>query len=151
MKKYLFICLLAVLAVGFTSCESENAPKHKRTIDLVVKQSAWDFDQSANMFYCHFYVPELTARAYNYGEVSINREYNSGTSNAYQVALPETTYKSEQLTDSVGNPVDEYFYYQQHIDYTYGIGFVEIFCTISDFYYEGFTPDAMVFRMQLTY
>ena len=151
MKKYLFICLLAVMAVGFTSCESENAPKNKRTIDLIVKQSAWDFDQSANMFYCHFDVPELTARVYNYGEVSINREYNSGTSNAYQVALPETTYKSEQLTDSVGNPVDEYFYYQQHIDYTYGIGFVEIFCTISDFYYEGFTPDAMVFRMQLTY
>jgi len=149
MKKYLFICLLAVLAVGFTSCESENTPKHKRTIDLVVKQSAWDFDQSANMFYCHFDVPELTARAYNYGEVSINREYNSGTSNAYQVALPETTYRSVDLDDGNGGTTP--YYYQQHLDYAFGVGFVEIFCTISDFYYEGFTPDAMVFRMQLTY
>ena len=101
------------------------------------------------MFYCHFDVPELTVRAYKYGEVSINREYNSGTSNAYQVALPETTYLSEDLDDGNGGTTP--YYYQQHIDYTYGIGFVEIFCKISDFYYEGFTPDAMVFRMQLTY
>ena len=149
MKKYLLIGLVAMMGLGMTGCtiNSSSEPSermHKQTIDLNVKANSWVWDAGANMYYCHFDLPELTSDIYNYAEVSINREYKTGTKDAYQVALPETTY----LTTVVNN--QDYFY-QQHIDYAYGVGFVEIFCTISDYYYEGFTPDAMKFRLQLTY
>ena len=148
MKKYLLIGLVAMMGLGMTGCtiNSSSEPSermHKQTIDLNVKASSWIWDAGANMYYCHFDLPELTSDIYNYAEVSINREYNTGSSKAYQVALPETTY----LTEKVNN--QDYFY-QQHIDYAYGVGFVEIFLTFSDYIYDQ-QPDPMVFRMQLTY
>ena len=148
MKKYLLIGLVALMGLGMTGCtiNSSNEPSermHKQTIDLNVKASSWIWDAGANMYYCHFDLPELTSDIYNYAEVSINREYNTGSSKAYQVALPETTY----LTEKVNN--QDYFY-QQHIDYAYGVGFVEIFLTFSDYVYDQ-QPDPMIFRMQLTY
>ena len=148
MKKYLLIGLVAMMGLGMTGCtiNSSSEPSermHKQTIDLNVKASSWIWDAGANMYYCHFDLPELTSDIYNYAEVSVNREYNTGSSKAYQVALPETTY----LTEKVNN--QDYFY-QQHIDYAYGVGFVEIFLTFSDYVYDQ-QPDPMVFRMQLTY
>lgn len=148
MKKYVFICLLALVAVVFTACNN-NDPLRKKTVDLVVNTNNWEFDNSANMFFCHFNVPEMTAEVYNYGEVSISHEYNPGTQNAYQIALPETVYRQEDLDN--GDGTTSPYYYQQHLDYAIGVGFVEIFCTISDFYYKDYTPDAMLFRMQITY
>ena len=148
MKKYLLIGLVALMGLGMTGCtiNSSSEPSermHKQTIDLNVKASSWIWDAGANMYYCHFDLPELTSDIYNYAEVSVNREYNTGSSKAYQVALPETTY----LTEKVNN--QDYFY-QQHIDYAYGVGFVEIFLTFSDYVYDQ-QPDPMIFRMQLTY
>ena len=148
MKKYLLIGLVAMMGLGMTGCtiNSSSEPSermHKQTIDLNVKASSWIWDAGANMYYCHFDLLELTSDIYNYAEVSINREYNTGSSKAYQVALPETTY----LTEKVNN--QDYFY-QQHIDYAYGVGFVEIFLTFSDYVYDQ-QPDPMIFRMQLTY
>ncbi len=148
MKKYLLIGLVAMMGLGMTGCtiNSSSEPSermHKQTIDLNVKANSWVWDAGANMYYCHFDLPELTSDIYNYAEVSVNREYNTGSSKAYQVALPETTY----LTEKVNN--QDYFY-QQHIDYAYGVGFVEIFLTFSDYVYDQ-QPDPMVFRMQLTY
>ena len=136
------------MGLGMTGCtiNSSSEPSermHKQTIDLNVKANSWVWDAGANMYYCHFDLPELTGDIYNYAEVSVNREYNTGSSKAYQVALPETTY----LTEKVNN--QDYFY-QQHIDYAYGVGFVEIFLTFSDYVYDQ-QPDPMVFRMQLTY
>ena len=148
MKKYLLIGLVAMMGLGMTGCtiNSSSEPSermHKQTIDLNVKANSWVWDAGANMYYCHFDLPELTSDIYNYAEVSVNREYNTGSSKAYQVALPETTY----LTEKVNN--QDYFY-QQHIDYAYGVGFVEIFLTFSDYVYDQ-QPDPMIFRMQLTY
>ena len=149
MKKYVFISLLALVAMVFTGCHSEDAPQHKKTVDLVAYSNSWTFDNGANAFYCHFDVPEITSKVYNYGEFSVNREYNSGTPRAYQVALPETTYLQEEVDDGAGGTT--MVYYQQHLDYAIGVGFVEVFCTISDFYYDDFSPDAMLFRLQMTY
>ena len=148
---------MALVALGMASCTyptyvtyeeisgGDSCKFHKKTIDLAVSKDKWDFDKSTNQFFCHFEVPELTAQVYDYGEVSVNREYNSGTQRAYQVALPETSYKVEQDGENT-------FYYAQLVDYAYGVGFIEVFYTISDYFYpEGFTPEGMVFRAQLTY
>ena len=138
--------------MGFTACRSNEPQLQKKTVDLAVKSSQWEFDESVNQYYCHFNVPELTESVYNYGEVSINREYNSGTKNAYQVALPETSYKVEYEYDETTGEVINTFYYAQLVDCVYGIGFVEVFYTISDFFYPaGEKPEGMLFRLQLTY
>ena len=143
--------MMAVMGVLLSGCE-KGQPFHKKTVDMTVTTSQWDFDQSANMFFCHFDVPEITSDVYNYGEVSVNHEYNSGTNNAYQVALPETTYKVEYEVNETTGDTTNTFYYAQHLDYAYGAGFVEVFCTISDYFYpEGWTPGNMLFRLQMSY
>ena len=149
MKNKVFICLLAVMTMlGFTSCQ-KGVQMAKKTTFLEVRASQWEFDKGANMFYCHFEVPELSSDVYENGEVSVSREYNTGTKNAYQVALPETTYKEIALDNEDGTTSP--YYYCQHIDYAYGVQFVEVFITISDFYYDDFSPESMVFRLQLTW
>lgn len=143
--------MMAVMGVLLSGCE-KGQPFHKKTIDLTVTSAQWDFDQSANMFFCHFDIPELTENVYNYAEVSVSHEYNSGKNNAYQVALPETIYKVEYEVNEATGDTTNTFYYAQHLDYAYGVGFVEVFCTISDYFYpEGWTPDPMLFRLQMSY
>ena len=151
MKKSIIICLTAFAVIaGFTSCKKGEACRFNNyTQDLIVNAGQWEFDNGANMYFCHFDVEELTAEVYNYGEVSVSREYNTGTKNAYQVALPETSYK-QILLDNPEGSADPY-YYQQHIDYAFGVGFVEVFVTISDFYYDDYQPENMLFRLQLTW
>ena len=141
--------MVAVAAICLTSCKQEPCRFNKHTKDLEVLANQWEFDKGANMYFCHFEVPELTAEVYNYGEVSVNHEYNSGKATAYQVALPETTYQEIALDN--GDGTTSPYYYCQHIDYAYGIGFVEVFITISDFYYDDFVPEQMHFRMQMTW
>jgi len=159
MKKLTFLFVSMVLALSFASCERnnnnqpQNEPEpcrfHKVTLDLVVDQRDWQFDTDAQQFYYHFDVEELTADVYNYAELSISREFYAGTSNAYQVALPMSTYLEEEVTNT-DNSISK-VYYTQHIDYRFGIKYVEIQVTNSDHIYAAENPESMTFRMQLTY
>ena len=149
MKKIIISCLIALVGFSLTGCVVKNTEPtcyfHQKTIDLVCNADEWSFDNTLNMYYCRFTVDALTKDVYNYGEISINREYNSGTTNAYQIPLPETTYMVEQDGDNT-------FYYAQHVDYIYGVGYITIYFTMSDYFYpSNFTPGALVFRAQLTY
>ena len=157
MKKVVFFCLLSIAAMGLTGCRdctcqhgpTQDCYYHAQTLDLTVNPNQWVYDAGLGQFYCSFDVPDITANVYNYGTFNLFREYNSGTKNAYQVSLPETTYLSAEEDDGSGNI--KIVYYQQHVDYAVGIGIVEVFLTISDFYYTNFTPEAMHFRLQLIY
>ena len=156
MKKYWIISFFALVTVVFSGCtyyypSGGETPCnfHQTTTTLSVTSSQWEFDNDANMFYCHFDVPAITNDVYKNAEFSIHRKYNYDTQKEYLVALPETTYKSEEVINDDGTTST--VYYQQHLDYAIGVGYVEIFCTISDFYYNGFIPDAMKFRLQMTY
>ena len=148
MRKYLIIGLVALM--GFlTSCETKNVCYfNKKTVDLVVKSADWKFDKELNQFYVHFNVPAITAEVYNYGEFSVHREYSNNKNEKWQVALPQSLYLSEEVTTEEGTTT---VYYQQLVDYRIGIGYAEIQVTNSDFYYEGYTPEDMLFRLQLTY
>jgi hypothetical protein len=162
MKKYLIIGLLAVMVLVMTSCSTCDC-KHeptipcqfnKKTIDLTVYQKEWTFDNDTKQFYAHFDLPELTSDIYNYGNYSLHREYNTGLSTAYQVALPQSLLLSETVTQGSGTSV---VYYTQLVDYRVGVGYVEVQVTNSDFYYPTNTqgnlikPESMVFHLQLIY
>lgn len=145
MKKVLLILSIIAVAIGFTGCEDEPCRYHTQTLDLRVMQADWQFDDNTQQYYYHFDVPEVTPFVYNYGNWSISREYNSGTADAYQVALPQSVYMTEELADG------SIAYYTQHIDYRVGIGYVEIQLTNSDYFYEQENPESMLFRLQLIY
>ena len=145
MKKVLLILSIIAVAIGFTGCEDEPCRYHTQTLDLRVMQADWQFDDNTLQYYYHFDVPEITPFVYNYGNWSISREYNSGTKDAYQVALPQSVYMTEELADG------SIAYYTQHIDYRVGIGYVEIQLTNSDYFYVQENPENMLFRLQLIY
>ena len=145
MKKVLFILSLVCVMMGFNSCYDEPCTHHALTLDLRVMQTDWQFDKNAQQYYFHFEIPEITPHVYNYGNWTICREYNYGTTDAYQVALPQSIYMTDTLSD--GGVV----YYTQHIDYRVGIGYVDIQLTNSDYFYTTENPENMLFRLQLIY
>ncbi len=160
MKKYIIICVMAIVGLWLPSCTyntytepnasgGSDCKFHAFTRDLKASASNWVFDSEANMYYAHFDIPDITNEVYKYGIITISREYKSGTDNAYLVSLPETSYQSVDLDN--GDQTTSPYYFSQHIDYAVGVGFVEIFITISDFYYDDFTPEAMQFRLQVAY
>lgn len=151
MKKHLFIGLVAMLALCLVGCESKEQQEfNKLTLDLHVDQADWQWDNDNLQFYYHFDVPEITWQIYDYGNWSISREYNYGTNDAYQVALPQSVYMVEEVEDEETH--EKYnVYYTQHIDYAVGAGWVEIILTNSDYMYASDNPATMHFRLQLIY
>jgi len=150
MKKNVIIGLLALMGIALTGCQT-NAPCnfHKKTVDMPVQSSEWQFDKDLQQFYVRFTIDWITSDVYNYGEFSVHREYNSGTKDAYQVALPQSQYLWENVQDSTGTETT--VYYQQLVDYRIGVGYVEIQVTNSDYFYGDYKPEDMLFRLQLTY
>lgn len=172
MKKIFLIAFLALAMVSLNSCRECNCTPgksctctpgkdctctpqecsfHQKTLDLVVKSSEWQWDEATQRFYAHFSRPEITVDIYDYATWTFTHEYNYGTNDAYQVALPESVFKSETLPD---NSVVTYF---EHIDYAIGIGWVEVTYTISDFVYPEASPGALInpddmrFHLQINY
>jgi hypothetical protein len=129
----------------YTTTTTPDVPEcryHEKTIDLVVNQSEWKFDSQLKQYYVRFDLPEITAEVYDFGNFSVHREYNAGTPDAYQVALPQSVYMSEQVSNGI-------IYYTQHIDYRIGVGYAEIQVTNSDYAYDPYNPESMLFRLQL--
>jgi hypothetical protein len=147
MKKSTLIFGLLAVLFSFAGCSyyqnSEPCRFNKQTIDLTVKSSQWEFDDNAKQYFAHFDIPEITADVYNYGEISVSCEFNSGTKDAYQVVLPMTNYLEKALDD--GSTA----FFTEHFDYRVGIGYIEIQHTTNDHIYG--TPPDMLFRLQMTY
>lgn len=159
MKKYLFICLVALLSMSFTGCvindsKTPDCKFHTKSIYLTVYQQEWIYDTQNRQFYAHFDLPDLSAVIYNYGNYSLHREYNTNTQEAYQVALPQNIFCSEEVENA---GVKETVYYTQQVDYRVGVKYVEIQVTNSDFFYPADThgnpikPETMIFHLQLMY
>ena len=143
MKSKLLL-LTAMCGMLLTSCQ-DNTPEcyyHKKTIDLQVNSNEWSFDSTALQFYARFKMPEITSYVFNYGEWSVNREFNHRKTNAYQVALPMNRFMTDTTYEEVVN------YYTQYIDYRISVGFVDIQLTNSDRLYSEENPEGMRFRLQ---
>ena len=109
----------------------------------------WVWDTDKQYFFYDFDVNALTADVYNFGTITLSREYNFGKNNAYQVALPESTYKLDQQIN--GNDTT-YVPYTQYIDYAFGVKWVQVTLRNSDYIYPNdYEPEEMHFRLQLVY
>ena len=158
MKKYLLIGMVAGLFMAMPSCTYNTYTEpstgtgttckfHAFTRELNVAAGDWQWDNGARMYFAHFDVADLTNEVFQYGVITVSHEY--AAEKPYLVVLPETMYKEVSIDN--GDGTSSPYYFQQHIDYAVGVGFVEIFITISDYYYEDFTPEAMKFRLQAVY
>ena len=153
MRQYVFIlvCLLGSMLLTGCVVNGSSCTCKSKTISLPVASQDWQYDSEMQRFYCHFKLSEITSTVYEKGQWTINREYNTGTKNAYMVALPESVFKTEVLSNG------SIIYYTQHIDYAVGIGWVEITLTNSDYGYDqdqqGYliAPESMQFLMQIDY
>lgn len=143
-----FIGILCA-AITLASCEGPRGPQgpmgpqgpagSANIYTLSIAADEWAYDPANQCFFTQVKVPQLTAEVYDFGTVSCYREYNFGTAYAYQISLPEVKHLYDAAND---------FYYTQTIDYSFGIGFIEIVLTTSDHYYE-YVPESMDFRLNL--
>ena len=148
MKKLSVLFAILLMAFGFSSCEYhyEYPTTSKNTtiiLDLHVNSAAWQWSEQDGYYYYTFSVPELTNTICNKGIVVVYREFNKGTSNAYQINLPRIF----PMTDSGNGEV-----YSQIIDFSYLPQQVEIAVTNSDLKYDLKTkPESMDFRLSMMY
>lgn len=101
---------------------------HSKVYDLNATATSWELNErqdGTQFISATFNIAELTATVYNYGAVSCYAEFNGGTKDAYQLALPATNYNNYE---SAGQT----FYYSEKIDFIYGIGWVEVDIEYSD-------------------
>lgn len=154
MKNYVWISLIG-LAMMVTGCrkdiEEDAKYYHSTVFDVTVLHTEWEFDEYLGQFYCHKDIEELTEKVYDYGSWELYKEFDGGSKNPYQVALPTSFFMVDTLADS------SVHYYTEYMDYRVGIGYVEIQLTYSDFYYPKdeagryIKPDEMNFRLHLEY
>lgn len=160
MKKIVFISLLSLFVAVLTGCKdnsSQGGYCNSEIVDLTVFPKDWQFDENALQFFCHCWMPEITYKVYDYGTWSVNREYNKGYNDAYQVRLPMSVFGHDTL------PNQSVVYYTRHIDYRVGPGYIELQITDSDFPYpydpttgkydptDFFPADTMDFHIHLIY
>ena len=144
MKTRTYFAIMVCVLVGFSSCN--YYPKETvyesnfKTLDLRVDANQWLFSQDGDYYYCTFNVPELTSQIYNYGVVTCYREYNKGTTNAYQLPLPQTIHNVDAGNGAL---------YTSTIDFSFAVGLVEIVLTNNDFMYD--TPERMDFRLNMVW
>ena len=144
MKTRTYFAIMVCVLVGFSSCN--YYPKETvyesnfKTLDLRVDANQWLVSQDGDYYYCTFNVPELTSQIYNYGVVTCYREYNKGTTTAYQLPLPQTIHNVDAGDGTL---------YTSTIDFSFAVGLVEIVLTNNDFKYD--TPESMDFRLNMVW
>lgn len=147
MKKIIFFALL----LGLSSCivDNSNPSTSMKTITIKVRSTEWKYtDQSNNnYFYAGVDVPEITSTVFEKGEVKAYLVKDRNDSYyARKHALPYVMHKEEYVNNN-------WLFYTETVDFTYGRGWVEFNFRASDFAYEeslNINPEAMEFDVVIT-
>lgn len=152
-RKFLFlgIAMVSMAMVSCTKTETrivEEVGMQTKIIDWDV--FAWDYSGKDNNNYYTVYkeFPQLTSQVYKDGEVHIYRVYDYGMQSEVQAPLP-AVHHVEYYDDVQGN----WNFYTETTDYDFGVGFINLYYTLSDFGYEveNIVPSQMRFRVVLTW
>ena len=114
---------------------------------IPVEEKNWVYSglTDNNYFQVSVNVPELTEEIFDGGVVKMYRTFDYDSQYPTQIEMPYVKLK-EEYPEGGGEP----FRYTELLDYDFGIETVNIYFTVSDFYY-GFKPGAMLFRCVLLY
>ena len=134
MKKVLF----SFLAVLFLAVACQSPPEPPIVINVEVRNTNWvhTWADHGDLFSCLIPVPQLTRNIANNGAVMVYLEWTENRV-TWQRPLPQAI----PATDGVN-------LWTEHIDFEFSAGFIQIFFTISDFYYE-WLPGTHNFRIVL--
>lgn len=142
MKKVFFlICILFVPLLE--SCEKEVI--YDSTYSATYDLRPGDWTSGDGYFTVALDVREITRAVCKTGSVQCFIVYDEGT----QSCLPVQRYLSYDY-DNPDTGMKEIGFYQKMIDFEYSEGVVNLFYTISDFYYESY-PEAMTIRVVVHY
>lgn len=160
MKKSYLLGVLVLLMAGLSSCEKTTiveSPNWK-IVDCNVGRSQWSYtgDESGslqfanNYFYAGFDLSQLNKTIFNDGNVQVYLVEKNSRGEEMQRPLPFSRHIEEWGEE--GNQLT----YTETYDYFYGIGWIEINYTASDFAYEEswgiqFRPDSKQFRVVMTW
>ncbi len=141
-----FICLLAIVILGFTACEGPEGPPgpvNIKTITYTVRDVDWKLvggpDQIGSYYQYIFDEPFLTSYVYDYGTF-IGYMFDNIDGSEVQTGLPYTIYDIEETSGG-----ERPFSVQYMCDATPGtIAFKVVF---SDFYTEQYAPPTCNFRL----
>ena len=146
MKKILFFALILCMA----SCTFVEQPgATMKTITVRVKATDWKYSNQGNnnYFYAGVDVPEITSAVFEKGEVKAYLVKDRDDSYyARKHALPYVLHKEDYINDN-------WVFYTETVDFTYGIGWAEFNFRASDFAYEedvNINPEAMEFDIVIT-
>ena len=146
MKKIFFFALILCM----TSCTFVEQPgATMKTITVRVKATDWKYSNQGNnnYFYAVLDVPEITSAVFDKGEVKaylVKDRYNDYYARKH--ALPYVLHKEDYINDN-------WVFYTETVDFTYGIGWAEFNFRASDFAYEedvNINPEAMEFDIVIT-
>jgi hypothetical protein len=146
MKKILFFALLLCMA----SCTVVEQPSRKtKTITVRVEAANWKYSDlgNNNYFYAGIDLPEITQAVFEKGEVKaylVQDRYDSYY--ARKNLLPYVLHKEDYINDN-------WVFYTETVDFTYGIGWGEFNFRASDFAYEeslDINPEGMEFDIVIT-
>lgn len=155
-SRYFYILAAATL---LTACVGPQGPQGEKgdkgdpgestqwsIVNMSVSSEDWELvsyaDGTNPYYYVTFDVPELDDFIYAQGLTKCYIEFNRGTDSAYQQELPYVRHY-EAYNDN-----DEQIIWTRTVDYDFGIGFVNVYVTFSDFYVDD-RPEAMDFRLVL--
>ena len=118
MKKFLLFALIVCMA----SCTVVEQPSTTmKAITVRVNDTDWKYTNQGNnnYFYAGVNVPEITNTVFEKGEVKAYLVKDRNDSYyARKHALPYVMHKEEYLNDN-------WIFYTETVDFTYGIGWVE--------------------------
>lgn len=146
MKKLPVIFAILVAAFTFTACEYQNVypteyktvyQNNSKTLDIEVPTTDWKWSDNG-YFFVTYDIPDLTQEIYDQGVISCYREYFFGTKDAYQINLP-----LEYSVSANG------MFFRQKVDFSFGVGFIEIAVTNSDSRFNSINPEDMHFRLNM--
>ena len=159
MKKLLFFAFSALLLCACRGPQGPIGPQgpqgpagegtNWKIVDITVAANQWSYSNFTdnNYFFSKWDVADLTSFVFTDGNVQ-GYIYMTENGERIQHALPYVLHVS--TTDTDGNP----YYFSRTIDFVYGTGWVQFEYRESDFDYEyntSFVPDAMDFRIVMTY
>lgn len=119
------------------------------TVPLRIEAHEWQYSNqdNNNYFYAEFMMPEISREVFDKGEVKVYLVTNKSTASAQKNPLPYSLHAEEYNGK-------EWIFYTQTIDYAYGVKWLRIYFSMSDFEYEvneSINPPAMDFDVVITY
>lgn len=133
--------------MGPAGRDGKDALEAINIVYVNVEQARWQFCEAedGNYFMASVDVPELTEDIFDGGLIKMYRTFDYDSPYATQIEMPYIRLKEIYET---GNPNP--FRFTEALDYDFGIGYINIYFTVSDFYYD-VKPEAMTFRCVLMY